>query len=154
MKSLWILGAVASLAFAVPADDDVKALPDGPGKEIVAKACIQCHGAASFRKMRLTEDQWWDKVGDMVDRGAKASEKEQADVVAYLAGNFGPDAKVNVNTAPHSELIVVLGFTAAESQAIVNYRTDYGNFKQWSDLSKVPGVDPKKVEAKKEKMAF
>ena len=153
-KSLWILAAAASLCLALPPDDDIKSLPEGPGKEIVAKVCIDCHGAASFRKMRLTEDEWWDKVGDMVDRGAKANEKEQASVVAYLATNFGKDSKVDINSAPHSELIVVLGFTAAESQAIVAYRTDYGNFKEWRDLLKVPGVDSLKVEAKKDKMSF
>jgi competence ComEA-like helix-hairpin-helix protein len=149
-----MLMAAASLCLAVQVDDDVKALPDGPGKETVAKTCIACHGAASFRKMRLTEDEWWEKVGDMVDRGAKADEKEQAAVVAYLAKNFGKDSKVNVNTAPHSELIVVLKFSGDESQAIVSYRTDYGNFKEWRDLLKVPGVDSKKVEAQKDKMAF
>jgi competence ComEA-like helix-hairpin-helix protein len=59
-----------------------------------------------------------------------------------------------MNTAPHSELIVVLGFTAAESQALVTYRTDYGNFKEWRDVLKVPGLDGKKVEDRKDKMAF
>ena len=153
-KDLWILAAAASLCLAMPADDEVKALPDGPGKDVVAKVCIDCHTAASFRKMRLNEDEWWDKVGDMVDRGAKADETQQAVVVAYLAKNFGRDSKVNVNTAPHSELIVVLGFTVAESQVLVAYRTDHGNFKEWRDVLKVPGVDGKKVEALKDKMAF
>ena len=153
-KNLWTLAAAASLALALPAGDEVKALPDGPGKELVAKVCIDCHTSGTFRKMRLNEDEWWEKVGDMVDRGAKADEKQQAEVVAYLAKNFGKDSKVNMNTAPHSELLVVLGFTAAESQALVTYRTDYGNFKEWRDVLKVPGLDGKKVEDRKDKMAF
>jgi competence ComEA-like helix-hairpin-helix protein len=153
-KNLWIVAAAASLALALPADDEVKLLPDGPGKELVAKVCIDCHTSGTFRKMRLTEDEWWDKVGDMVDRGAKADEKQQTVIVAYLAGNFGKDAKVNMNTAPYSELIVVLKFTADESKALVAYRTDRGAFKNWSDVSKVPGLDTKKVEAQKDKMAF
>jgi competence protein ComEA len=153
-KSLCILAAGASLGLALAADDDARALPDGPGKDLVAKVCIDCHTAATFRKMRLDEDGWWDKVGDMVDRGAKADEKQQAEVVAYLARNFGPDSKVNVNTAPHSELIVVLGFTVDESKALVAYRTDHGAFKEWSDVLKVPALDAKKVEAQKDKMAF
>ena len=154
MKRLWILPAGALLCLARMAQDDVKALPGGPGKEIVAKACIDCHGASAFRKMRLTEDEWWEKVGDMVDRGAKAGEQEQTAIVTYLARNFGKDSKVNMNTAPHSELIVVLGFTAPESQALVAYREGHGDFKEWRDLLKVPGVDARKVEAKKELMAF
>jgi competence protein ComEA len=104
--------------------------------------------------MRLDEDGWWDKVGDMVDRGAKADEKQQSEIVAYLARNFGRDSKVNMNTAPEPELIVVLGFTADESKALVAYRTGHGAFKEWSDVLKVPGVDGKKVAAHKDKMAF
>jgi competence ComEA-like helix-hairpin-helix protein len=41
-----------------------------------------------------------------------------------------------------------------ESQAIVTYREANGSFKEWRDLLKVPGLDAKKVEAKKEMMAF
>jgi competence ComEA-like helix-hairpin-helix protein len=153
-RSFGIFAAAASLAVALAADDDGKVLPDGPGKELVAKVCIDCHTAATFRKMRLNEDEWWDKVGDMVDRGARADEKQQAEVVAYLARNFGRDSKVNMNTAPHSELIVVLGFTVDESKALVQYRTDHGGFQDWSDVRKVPGVDGRKVEAQKDKMSF
>ena len=152
-KIVWSLAAVF-LCLTVWAQDDAKDLPDGPGKDITAKACIDCHGAANFRKLRLTEDEWWDKVGDMVTRGAKASDKEQADVVAYLVRFFGKDSKVLMNTAPQSELIVVLHFTPAESQALASYRADYGPFKEWRDLQKVPGLDPKKLEAQKDKMAF
>lgn len=144
----------ASLTLALAADDEGKDLPDGPGKELVAKVCIDCHSAATFRKMRLDESLWTDKVGDMVDRGAKADEKQQTEIVAYLVHNFGPDAKVNMNTAPLSEIMVILGFTADESKALVAYRTDHGAFKQWSDVAKVTGVDAKKVEAQKDKMAF
>lgn len=152
-KTLCIL-ATASLALALAADDEGKALPDGPGKELVAKVCIDCHTAATFRKMRMTEDEWWEKVGDMVDRGAKADEKQQTEIVAYLARNFGKDAKVNMNTAPHTELMVVLGFTVNESKALVAYRDGHDAFKEWSDVLKVPGADAKKVEAQKDKMAF
>jgi competence protein ComEA len=154
MKGLWILPAAASLSLAVTAGDDAKALPEGPGKEIVVKACIDCHGAANFRKMRISEDEWWEKVGDMVDRGAKATEPEQTAIVAYLAKNFGKDSKVNMNTAPNSELMVVLGFTIPEAQAIVAWREGGGNFQEWRDLLKVPSLDARKVEAKKERMSF
>jgi competence protein ComEA len=154
MKSLWIALAAASLCLAVVDDDDAKSLPDGPGKEIVARVCIDCHGAANFRKRRLTEDEWWEQVGDMVERGAKANEQEQSAIVAYLTRNFGTDSKVNVNSAPVSELIVVLGFTVGGSQAIVAYRKDNGSFKEWRDLLKVPGVDAQRVQDKKEMMAF
>jgi cytochrome c1 len=152
-KTLCILAAAGSIALALAADNEGKNLPDGPGKELVAKVCLECHTAGTFRKKRLNEDEWWEKVGDMVDRGAKADEKQQTEIVAYLARTFGKDAKVDMNTAPDTELMVVLGFTADESKALVAYRTDHG-LKEWSDVVKVPGVDAKKVEAQKDKMAF
>jgi competence ComEA-like helix-hairpin-helix protein len=153
-KALCTMAIIASLSAALPADDEAKDLPDGAGKDLVAKVCIDCHTAGTFRKMRFAEDEWTDKVGDMVDRGAKADEKQQAEIVAYLVRNFGKGARVNMNTAPLSELMVVLGFTADESKAVVASRTDHGAFKAWSDVAKVAGVDAKKVEAQKDKMAF
>jgi competence protein ComEA len=153
IKTLCLLVA-ASLAIALAADDDSKDLPDGQGKDIVAKVCIDCHSAATFRKRRFDETEWWDKVGDMVDRGAKADEKQQTEIVAYLVRNFGTDAKVRMNTAPLSELMAVLAFTPDEAKALVAYRTDHGAFKEWSDVAKVPGVDASKVETQKDKMAF
>ena len=56
-KNLWTLAAAASLALALPADDEVKALPDGPGKELVAKVCIDCHTSGTFRKSSRN-DRW------------------------------------------------------------------------------------------------
>jgi competence ComEA-like helix-hairpin-helix protein len=153
-KIFCLLFAAAALAGAIASDDEARDLPDGPGKETVAKVCIDCHTAGTFRKMRFNEAEWEDKVGDMVDRGAKADEKQQAEIVAYLVRNFGPGAKVNMNTAPLSELMVVLGFTADESKALVAYRTGHGAFKDWSEVARVSGVDAKKVESQKDKMAF
>jgi competence ComEA-like helix-hairpin-helix protein len=152
-KTLCLLAAAFALALAA-ADDEGKDLPGGPRRETVAKVCIDCHTAATFRKMRFSETEWWDKVGDMVDRGAKADEKQQAEIVAYLVRNFGKDSKVRMNTAPLSELMAVLGFTTDEAKALVAYRTDHGAFKESSDVAKVPGVDANKVETQKDKMAF
>jgi mono/diheme cytochrome c family protein len=109
-RNLCLLAA-ASLTLAVAADEDGNQLPPGPGKELTAKACIDCHGASNFRRLRLEESEWADKVSDMVDRGAKADDKQQAEIVAYLVRNFGIDSKVDMNTAPARELTAVLKFT-------------------------------------------
>ena len=154
MKAKFLCVIAASAAAIALANDEAKDLPDGPGKDLVAKVCIDCHTTGTFRKMRLNEDEWTDKVGDMVDRGAKADDKQQAAIVAYLVSNFGKGAKVNMNTAPYSELMVVLGFSADESKALVSYRGEHGAIKDWSELAKVSGLDARKMEAQKEKMAF
>ena len=139
---------------ASAADPDAKLLPEGPGKDVVVKVCTECHGPASFRKARKTEEEWSDTGQDMVERGAKALPAELAAVVTYLAQNFGPDSKVNMNTAPLEELKAVLRLTVPESQAVIWYRHDNGSFKEWRDLLKVPGLDAAKVEAQKDRMGF
>src|SRR5271169_5526832 len=153
-KALFLLALAGSLAVALTDDEEAKALPAGAGKELVAKVCLDCHGAGHFRGQRLSPEDWSDKVYDMIDRGAKASDDEAAAVVAYLTKNFGKDSKVLVNTAPLVELKSVLGFTVEESQAVLAYRKEHPAFQQWRDLLKVPGIDPAKVEARKDLLAF
>ena len=142
-------------AIAAGADEkEAKALPEGPVKDVVAKACIHCHGAATFRKARKELGAWGDTVDDMIDRGAKVPADRVEEVVNYLTKNFGPDAKVQMNSAPIEEMIAVLKFSVAEANAIVDYRDAVGPFKEWRDLLKVRGVDPDKIDAKKDSMAF
>jgi competence ComEA-like helix-hairpin-helix protein len=59
-----------------------------------------------------------------------------------------------VNTAPMIEFKAVLALTADEASAIVDYRNTNGDFHQLSDLLKVPGVDGKKIEGKKDLLEF
>jgi len=152
MKLVFYLFAAATAALA--ADDDAKLLPDGPGKEVVAHTCLQCHDSASFRKKRLNRDAWSDTVGQMIDQGAQATEPEQAAILDYLVHNFGPDSKVRINTAPFSEIRIVLSFTNDETKAVIDYREQHGDFKELRDLLKVPGLDRQRVEAKKDMVAF
>jgi competence protein ComEA len=120
----------------------------------VVKSCLECHGAANFRKARKEPGEWSDSVDDMIDRGAKVEAGQVEAVVAYLVKNFGAGAKVQMNSAPLEEIKVVLGFTVPEAQAVVDYRESQGPYKEWRDLLKVRGVDTAKVEAKKDAMAF
>ncbi|SPE42174.1 conserved exported hypothetical protein [Candidatus Sulfopaludibacter sp. SbA3] len=155
MKRVALLLPIAA-ALLCMADDDGNAslLPDGPGKEVVAKVCTECHSVDRMRTLRISKDEWWEKVADMVDRGAKATDAESEAVVEYLSRNFGKDSKLWVNTAPYIELKAVLGVTVAEGNAVIAYRKANGNFKDWSDLLKVPGLDANKLEAKKDLIVF
>jgi competence protein ComEA len=148
--------AILALACAWGAgdDDEAKKLPVGDGKDAVVKVCLGCHGAGNFRQLRLNQDGWSDKVADMVDKGAQASDAETAAVITYLAQYFGPDSKINVNTAPFQEIKAVLKLTAKETQSVVDYREQNGPFKAVAELEKIPGVPVEKVEAQREKIVF
>jgi competence protein ComEA len=90
-----------------------------------------------------------------VSRGATGTPEEIATIVDYLAKNFpAVAAKTNVNKATSMDLQTQLELTAKDADAIVKYRTDHGNFKDWDGLAKVPGIDTAKLTAKKDSIVF
>jgi len=88
----------------------------------------------------------------MIQRGATMKDEDVRVVVDYLTKNFG--AKVNVNKTTAKDIASGLELTAQEAEAIVNYRKANGDFKDWESLTKVSGVDAKKLESKKDLVAF
>jgi competence protein ComEA len=146
--------AATALCFTSIADEEADRLPAGAGKPALVKVCGECHGFENIRKQRLNKDDWSDKIGEMVEHGAKGTDEEIATLLDYLTQTFGKDSRIWMNTAPFGELKAVLKLTNAEADAIIDYRKQKGDFKQWSDVLKVPGLDAKKIETAKDKMAF
>lgn len=64
-------------------------LPDGPGKEVLAKLCAGCHDLMFTVSTRETEEGWTRIVNDMRSKGADGSEEEFAKVIAYLTAHMG-----------------------------------------------------------------
>jgi len=137
---LWLLGVAPTRA---------QDLPDGPGKETFVRVCSACHGVEWATSTRRNKGGWEDVVALMTDRGLDLSEGEREAIVNYLARNFGITSadKVNVNTATAEEMESRLRLTSKEADAIVKYRQQHGNFKDWNDLLKVDGVNAMKIEA-------
>ena len=89
--------AVASAAGSAPRSRPLPVLgtrlsefPEGPGKAIAEKACLQCHSADIPRQQRLTEKQWTAEVEKMTRWGAEVSASDKDTLIAYLASHFGP----------------------------------------------------------------
>ena len=62
---------------------------------------------------------------------------------------------VNINTADAAAIASSLsGFGPKKAQAIVDYRTKNGEFKNFDDLNKVPGVGDKTIEKIKPDILF
>ncbi|MFZ5759520.1 MAG: ComEA family DNA-binding protein [Thermodesulfobacteriota bacterium] len=55
-------------------------------------------------------------------------------------------AAVNINSADVKALEELPGIGAAKAQAIVDYRTQHGNFKSIDDLKNVKGIGDKVLE--------
>jgi competence protein ComEA len=75
-------------------------------------------------------------------------------VVDYLTEHFPQAPRVNVNKAGAKDFENALGFSAKEAESIVSYRAANGNFKAVEDMEKVPGIDVKKVQARRDRFAF
>ena len=140
-------------------------LPAGQGRETLKRVCTQCHDIESVPRLRYSRSDWANLVFSMKDMGADATGAELDEIIDYLAKNFGKgddaaaktDAavkKVNVNSAAAKDLETGLGFSAKESDLIVQYRGKNGNFKDINGLLKVDGVDAGKVQAAKDKIEF
>jgi len=130
--------------------------PEGPGKVIIMRACGQCHSTDQIARQQKTEENWQATVVRMAGRGAAVTTDEVNVVVKYLATNFAKVAdasKTNVNKADAKQLMG-LGFTESEANAILEYKTRHGDYRQWADLLQVYGVDGEKAEAAKDKMEF
>jgi competence protein ComEA len=131
-------------------------LPEGPGKDLLVKICGNCHGADVVTGYSQSKEAWTDTISKMIEQGAEGTDEQFNTILAYLVKNFGPNppAPVNVNKATAAEMQTQLELTDKEAAAIVSYRTDKGAFKAIDDLKKVPDLDYKKIEAKKDRIVF
>lgn len=130
---------------------DPASLPEGAGKEILFRACSDCHDLGSVVAKRLTPKQWSDVTKDMIVRGVKAEDAEIKTLIEFLAQNVG---HVNVNKATEAELKTYGSFSAAEAAAIIAARAKGQTFASLDDLKALPGIDGNTLEDRKDRIAF
>ncbi len=168
MKALTVLGAVSlSVLFAATTavvagqsspptvtTPSGEGLPDGPGKDIMVRTCGVCHEPRRAASVRLTRDGWSSVIDDMVRRGAKGSDQDLATILDYLTTNFLGEAPrpLNINSAAQIDFESVLELLRREAAAVVAYREKHGAFKSVDDLKKVPGLDFKKIDSKRDRI--
>ncbi len=151
MRLAFRLSISAALAAAAYAQ-----LPDGPGKAETQKICSQCHELARSISLRQDRAGWQATIGKMVDLGAKASDTELAAVLDYLSAHYPADEapRIDVNRCRAIDLEAGLTLRRSQAAAIIEYREKNGPFHSIEDLKKVPGIDPAKIEAKKDRLLF
>ena len=126
-------------------------LPEGEGKDLFAKKCSMCHALEDATSSHRTRGQWDAIIDQMIEMGAPINEEEKATILGYLGRNFG---KINVNFASAEQIESFLKISANDAKAIVAYRTEHGEFKSFDDMVKVPGIDAKALEEKRDWIAY
>jgi competence protein ComEA len=144
--------AIALFPFLLIPAAQAQDLPAGKGKDLLEKVCTVCHDLDRVASNFTTKQSWEDTINEMVSLGADGTKDELQTVLNYVAKYFGP--MVEVNKAAAKELETELEITPKEAAAIVQYRKDKGNFKDWGDLGKVSGLDLKKIEPLKNRITF
>lgn len=146
-----VTGQSPSAPAAAPSGEG---LPDGPGKDVMVRTCGVCHEPRRAASVRLTRDGWSSVLDDMVRRGAKGSDQDLETILDYLTTNFLGEAPrpLNVNSAAQIDFESVLELLRREAGAIVAYREKHGAFKSVDDLKKVPGLDFKKIDSKRDRI--
>ena len=88
---MWRTGRLAGtlLCAAVVFAAGTVQLPEGSAKKTVEAACGSCHALDIVTGKQWSHEKWQDVVQAMVERGAALKKDETADVVSYLAKNFG-----------------------------------------------------------------
>ncbi len=131
-------------------------LPEGPGKEQIINICGTCHEAAKATSVKLTREGWIETLDRMKAFGADGTTNEFAAILDYLSTHFKGDVvqALDMNTAEAIDLESVLQLLRRESAAVLQFRSKRGPFSSLDDLK---GLDPaifRKIEAKKDRIAF
>ena len=73
--------------------DPTPSLPDGPGRDLIARKCTQCHSLENVTRTRHTRKQWEAQLDTMIARGARLSDEDFERIADYLAAELGLPAK-------------------------------------------------------------
>jgi len=87
--------------------------------------------------------------------GAQFTDNQFDVVLQYLTKNFSPPPdKISVNKVTALDLRNWLHLTPEQAKAVIDYRAQNGEFKSLDDLKKVPDIDPKIFDVKKDHLTF
>ena len=129
---------------------------EGPGKAELQKLCAGCHELEKSFSLKQDQDGWQRTMEKMVSYGMKSSDQDYKAVLEYLIKNYAAEEvpKLKVNKATAIELESGLSLKRSQAAAVIAHREKNGPFKSIADLKKVPGIDPEKIEAKKDRLTF
>ena len=87
LRMTSLLALMAATASPVLADD-FKALPEGPGRDVMVRVCAQCHSPEIAAHQNMDAEGWKALVNQMANNGANATDAEFDTIAKYLAASF------------------------------------------------------------------
>jgi cytochrome c553 len=128
IRSLALLLAMLASGTAIAADK----LPPGEGKRIVETVCSSCHPTDVVTSKSYSRERWRAVVEAMISEGASLTKAEAAQVVEYLARNFGEKERerqlfVEICSYCHElERVTRQALTREEWQGLIRGMVDEG----------------------------
>jgi len=131
-------------------------LPDGFGKAATVQVCGKCHSPERATSLHQSGSEWEETITKMVKLGARASDDDFDAILFYLTQHFGPEKPrpININKATAVDLQTTLLLRRSQAMAVLQYRSQHGDFKSIDDLRNVPGLDFSKIETEKARIVF
>jgi competence protein ComEA len=158
--AVWVPGLFGAILSAMPVyaqqspqqPQQYAELPAGEGKDTLIRVCSKCHSPDNVIANGQDREGWENTITKMAGFGAVGTDDDFSAILDYLTKNF--PSPVNVNKATAAQLESGLGLSAAQAEAVIQYREKSGDFKSIDDLKKVPDMDAKKLDAEKARLAF
>jgi competence ComEA-like helix-hairpin-helix protein len=115
------------------------------------RTCSTCHDAERILATRRTRTQWEEVIEKMIERGAQGTPDDFTAAEEYLLRVSG---RVNINRAESKDIVAVLSLTQKDADAIAEYRKANGDFKDFDEVCKVPGIDLEKLKQGRDAISF
>ena len=152
-RTAWAAAALAAVLFASVTSSLAAGRQEPEDHAAVAfkRVCATCHDAERILSARRTRTQWEEVIDKMIERGAAGTDEDFTAAQQYLLRVSG---RVNVNRALSTDIVDVLGLTQKDADAILEYRKSNGEFKDFDELCKVPGIDLEKLKQGRDAVSF
>ncbi len=111
--------------------------------------CGGCHDPSVVEGPLRSPGQWDAVISLMQSYGANGTDEQLVHMRSYLVRNHG---QVNINSDPASDIALAMDSDSTIGEAVAAYRAANGAFKSTDDLKKVPGVDPAKLDLRKDRI--